>query len=109
MMQAQRYPKDYNGILSAAPAINWATFLVTELWGHVVMKNENYYPPGCELDAIRKAAIDTCDELDGVKVRYYYKDAAEGDADRLRVGWCRRGPWSLQLRRYNGCRPEIRL
>jgi feruloyl esterase len=68
MIQAQRYPKNYNGVLSVAPAINWASFLVTEMWAHVVMKKESYYPPACELDAIQKAAIEACDKLDGVKV-----------------------------------------
>jgi hypothetical protein len=33
MIHAQCYPKNYNGVLSAAPAINWASFLVTEMWG----------------------------------------------------------------------------
>lgn len=31
------------------------------------MKQLNYYPPRCELDAITQAAIEVCDELDGVK------------------------------------------
>ena len=57
-----------NGVLSAAPAINWASFLVTEIYGHVLMKKLDYYPPACELDALQKAAIEACDELDGVKV-----------------------------------------
>jgi hypothetical protein len=68
MIQAQRFPKNYDGIVSAAPAINWASFLVTEMWAHIIMKKEKYYPPACELDAITKAAIAACDELDGVKV-----------------------------------------
>ena len=67
MMQAQRYPKNYDGILSAAPAINWASFVVAEMWGHVLMKKEKYYPPACEMEALRHAAIEACDELDGVK------------------------------------------
>ena len=33
------------------------------------MRWEKYSPPYCELEAIRKAAIDACDEIDGVKVR----------------------------------------
>ncbi len=71
MIQAQRYPKNYNGVLSAAPAINWASFLVTEIYGHVLMKELSYYPPACELDALTAAAIDACDELDGVKVGHF--------------------------------------
>ena len=37
LMEAQRYPQDYNGIVSAAPAINWNRFHLQHLWGPVVM------------------------------------------------------------------------
>ncbi|TKA64788.1 hypothetical protein B0A55_08971 [Friedmanniomyces simplex] len=67
LMSAQRYPKNYDGIVAAAPAINWATFVVSELWPHIVMRKVGYYPPYCEFEAIRRAAIEACDELDGVK------------------------------------------
>lgn len=68
LMLAQRYPKNFDGILAFAPAINWATFLVAEQWGQVVMSREKYFPPTCEFEAIRMAAIEACDDLDGVKV-----------------------------------------
>jgi hypothetical protein len=68
LMQAQRYPRNYHGILAAAPAINWASFVPSELWGQLLMAQEKYWPPPCELLAITKAAIEACDELDGVKV-----------------------------------------
>lgn len=67
MMQAQRFPKNFDGILAMAPAFNMDTFIIAELWPLVVMKRENYYPPPCELAAIQNAAIDACDEIDGVK------------------------------------------
>ena len=37
LMEAQRYPEDYDGILSACPAINWQRFLPADLWPQVVM------------------------------------------------------------------------
>ncbi|KAK4497206.1 hypothetical protein PRZ48_011656 [Zasmidium cellare] len=64
---AQRYHEQFQGIISAAPAANWVTFLVTEYYAHIKMRELNYYPPICELQAITKAAIKACDELDGVK------------------------------------------
>ena len=67
LVMAQRSPAHFDGILSVAPAINWVTFLVTEMWGHIIMNKLNYYPPACELNAITQAAIKACDELDGVK------------------------------------------
>ncbi|KAK3117628.1 hypothetical protein LTR53_000856 [Teratosphaeriaceae sp. CCFEE 6253] len=66
LMAAQRFPGHYDGILAAAPAINWATFVVAELWPHIVMRKVGYYPPHCEFEAIRRAAIEACDGLDGV-------------------------------------------
>ena len=34
LSEAQRYPADYDGILSGAPAINWPKLHVEQLWGH---------------------------------------------------------------------------
>jgi hypothetical protein len=67
MAQAQRSPENYDGILSMAPAMNWASFIVAELWPHVIMNELGVHPPQCELDAITAAAIEACDELDGVR------------------------------------------
>jgi hypothetical protein len=67
MVQAQRFPENYDGILSVAPAMNWASFVVAEIWPQVVMNEMGVHPPMCELHAITEAAIEACDELDGVK------------------------------------------
>ncbi|SMQ55423.1 unnamed protein product [Zymoseptoria tritici ST99CH_3D7] len=67
LTMAQRFPTLYNGILAAAPAINWVTFLITEYYAHVRMSSLNYHPPACELLAIRDFAITACDDLDGVR------------------------------------------
>lgn len=67
LLQAQRFPKNFDGIIATAPAINWDTFVPSGQWGHVVMREENYFPPPCELAAIREKAIEACDEIDGVK------------------------------------------
>ena len=67
LVQAQRFPGNYDGILASAPAINWATFVLVELWGQVVMNEMNFHPPVCESVALTKAAVEACDGLDGVK------------------------------------------
>ena len=36
-MEAQRYPDDYNGIVSGAPAINWPKLMMQSIWSTAVM------------------------------------------------------------------------
>ncbi|KAI9931158.1 hypothetical protein ASPWEDRAFT_34312 [Aspergillus wentii DTO 134E9] len=67
LMLAQRYPTAYNGIMAAAPAINWPSFIVAEYWPQFVMNQLNTYPSACVLDSITNATIKACDEIDGVK------------------------------------------
>lgn len=67
LMEAQRYPQDYNGIVSGAPAINWNRFHVQHLWGPVVMNAANNPVAPCKLAAATAAAIAACDIIDGVK------------------------------------------
>ncbi|KAF5005441.1 hypothetical protein FDECE_8106 [Fusarium decemcellulare] len=64
---AQTYPNDFDGILAGAPAIYWTEYVVAELWPQVVMKEANYYPSPCELDAFVAAAVKACDGADHVK------------------------------------------
>lgn len=66
LMLAQRYPSNYNGILAAAPGVNWAHFIVAEYWPQFMMNQLDYFPSPCELDGITAAAIASCDGLDGV-------------------------------------------
>jgi Tannase and feruloyl esterase len=66
LMEAQRYPRDFDGILAAAPAINWDRFLLADFWPQVLMNETHTYPTACEFDAFNKAAIAACDRDDGV-------------------------------------------
>jgi pimeloyl-ACP methyl ester carboxylesterase len=63
LAEAQRYPDDYDGILSAAPAINWSRFIPAELWPQLVMLNEENFLPQCKFAAFQAAAIEACDEV----------------------------------------------
>ena len=67
LMEAQRYPTDYNGIAAGAPAINWTKFIPAELWGELVMNWAGDFIPQCKFAAADTAAIAACDGLDGVK------------------------------------------
>ena len=67
LMEAQRYPNDYDGIISACPAINWHRFLPADLWPQVVMVAANNFVPKAKLAAATAAAVAACDAADGVK------------------------------------------
>lgn len=66
MIEAQRYPADYDGIMAGAPAFNWPTLLVAGGWPQVVFKDAGLYPTACELDAFTNGSIAECDGLDGL-------------------------------------------
>ena len=67
LMEAQRFPQDYDGILSACPAIVWHRFLPADLWPQVVMVAAKNFVPKAKLDAVTAAAVAACDAADGVK------------------------------------------
>src|SRR5262249_25403413 len=67
LMEAQRYPQDYNGIVAASPAINWPKLMMQSLWGSMVENESGNAVPACKLAAATTAAITACDEIDGVK------------------------------------------
>jgi feruloyl esterase len=67
LMEAQRFPDDYDGIISACPAINWHRFVAASLWPEVVMLSMSNFVSKAKLDAATAAAIAACDADDGVK------------------------------------------
>lgn len=66
LMEAQRYPDDYDGILSGCPAINWHRFLPADLWPQAVMFDAGNFVSKEKLEAATVAATVACDGADGV-------------------------------------------
>ena len=66
LMEAQRYPADYDGIYSGCPAINWASMVPSTLWPQVVMHDAKRLVAKEKLEAVTAAAIAACDRDDGV-------------------------------------------
>jgi len=79
LMEAQRYPEDYDGIISACPAINFHRFVPASLWSQVVMQATTNFVSKAKLDAATAAAVKACDAADGVT------DGVIDDP--LRCGW----------------------
>ena len=68
LMEAQRYPEDFDGILAGAPANHWTHLLTAALWNELALKSKPESGiPTTKLPAIQKAALAQCDALDGVK------------------------------------------
>jgi feruloyl esterase len=58
---AQRYPKDFDGILAGAPAFNWTRFITAELYPQLVMLRELGGPIApAKLNAVSAAANAAC-------------------------------------------------
>jgi hypothetical protein len=67
LMEAQRYPEDYDGIIAGAPANFWTHLLVGSIWNTQAMTlDPESYIPASKLAAISGAVNDACDKLDGV-------------------------------------------
>jgi pimeloyl-ACP methyl ester carboxylesterase len=69
LMEAQRYPDDYDGIISGCPAINWQRFVLAELWPQVVMRAGSNFVSRAKLQAATAAAIASCGGQQGADNR----------------------------------------
>jgi hypothetical protein len=68
LMEAYRYPDDYDGISSMAPANPMVSLMVSSLWtGYVAMKDPASRIPPQKFGIVHKAAVEACDAGDGVK------------------------------------------
>jgi feruloyl esterase len=68
LMEAQRYPADYNGIVAGAPANYWTHLLANAVWDiQATLDKPADYIPAAKLPAIQAAALAACDTVDRVK------------------------------------------
>ncbi|ESQ81735.1 tannase/feruloyl esterase family alpha/beta hydrolase [Asticcacaulis benevestitus] len=62
LVEAQRYPDDFDGLLIGAPAINWSKFVTSELYPQVVMQNDlSRLLTLDQLSLVSAAAVSACD------------------------------------------------
>ncbi|HEY2460340.1 MAG TPA: tannase/feruloyl esterase family alpha/beta hydrolase [Candidatus Acidoferrum sp.] len=67
LMEAQRYPEDYDGVVAGAPANNWTHLLAAGIWDLQAMQgNPAAYIPTSKVPALSAAVLAACDAKDGV-------------------------------------------
>jgi hypothetical protein len=68
LMEAQRFPEDYNGIIAGAPANFWTHLIAGSMWDSQAEFDDpaGYIPPN-KLPAISDAVLAACDAQDGIK------------------------------------------
>lgn len=95
LMEAQRFPDDYDGIIAGAPAANWTRFQTGgHLWVVLALnKDPESYIPASKLPLLAEAVNAACDKLDGI---------ADGVLDDPRT--CRFDPKMLECK--EGQNPE---
>jgi hypothetical protein len=67
LMEAQRFPADYDGIVAGAPANDWTHLFATFIWNAQALSEPGGYIPPAKFNAIETAALAACDTLDGVQ------------------------------------------
>lgn len=68
LMEAQRFPADFDGILAGAPANDWTHMLAAGVdVGRAIYGDPSGYIPSIKFPAIGAAVLAACDAQDGVK------------------------------------------
>jgi feruloyl esterase len=88
LMEGYRYPDDYDGISSMAPANPMVGLMIGSLWtGYATARDDAHRLPRAKMTAVHRAYVDRCDEMDGLK------DGIVGDPEA-----CRFDPGTMQCR-----------
>lgn len=66
LTEAQRYPEDYDGIISRCPAVNWHHLVANLMWPQLLMLEAKHFISKAKLDAVTAAVVAACDGADGV-------------------------------------------
>ncbi len=68
LMEAQRFPEDYDGIVGGDPANDWTHLMLAELWTGLVsgLRDPANALPQAKLDVLMNALLLACDANDGI-------------------------------------------
>ena len=68
LMEAERFPEDFDGIIAGAPANNWTHLFTAFEWNEVALdETPESKISAQQLPLIEKTALAACDGLDGIK------------------------------------------
>jgi feruloyl esterase len=68
LMEAQRYPEDYDGIIAGSATNNWTKMMFGRIWvGQATLGDAASYIPPAKYPVIHQAVLAACDAMDGVK------------------------------------------
>ena len=68
LMEAQRFPEDYDGVIAGAPANYWTHLMTEAMWDiQASLSGPASYIPASKIPAISNAVLAACDAQDGVK------------------------------------------
>ncbi len=67
LMEATRFPYDFNGIVAGAPGWRWANLMVAETWNSTPALRDPQAITPQSAALLNRAAIAACDKLDGVE------------------------------------------
>lgn len=70
MIEAQRYPHDFNGILAGAPAQEWTDLMAMFAWNAQALNSKESYIPVSKRPAIENAALAACPAARGVDDKF---------------------------------------
>src|SRR5712691_5780248 len=65
LMEAQRYPTDFNGIIAGAPGLDYTGFMMSWIWNAQALKLAPI--PESKLPMIAAAVLEECDARDGLR------------------------------------------
>jgi len=68
LMEAQRYPEDFDGLIAGDPANNWTSFYAgSHLWySMATLKDPESYIPASKTAILGNATAAACDAIDGI-------------------------------------------
>jgi hypothetical protein len=67
LMEAQRFPADFDAIVAGDAANYWTRQMVSEVWNGVATGTPETALPEAKLQLVQDAVLEQCDALDGVK------------------------------------------